>query len=452
MNALDAGMFFAENDTTPLQIGTVAVFEGPAPDHLDLVRQVFARLRLAPRCLQRVRTVPFHLAHPVWVDDRRFAMADHVLHTVVPEPGGPEELCDLAGRILERPLDLTRSPWEVWLVEGLAEDRWALICKVHHCMVDGLAGIDLMAVLLDTDPDWTPAPPRIWVPKPEPHAWTVLRGGVADRLKGFGRQATRLFLPALRDSVSVAGAVPGYVAQLAGPSTSALNGPAGTRRRWARTYVHMHDVDRIRRAFGGSVNDVVLAAVAHGFRDLLTARGMLDERSTVRAMVPVSVRSPDERGISSNRVSAVAVELPCAELDPHRRLRHVRTQMDGLKARDQAAGIDAFVRLLGAAPGLLAAAAHTALRLRQPLIQTIVTNVPGPSAPLYAMGRRMLEIDPYIPITAGVRISIGVVSYNGGLSFGITGDHDAFPDLNTLGSGIREGIDALLKEATAQAA
>jgi WS/DGAT/MGAT family acyltransferase len=374
-------------------------------------------------------------------------MKDHVLHASVPGPGGPEELCDLAGRILERPLDLTRSPWEVWLVEGLAEDRWAMISKVHHCMVDGLAGIDLLAVLLDADPDWTPAPPWIWTPEQEPHAWTVLRDGVADRLKGFRRQASRLFLPALRDSISVAGAVPGYVAQLAGPGTSVLNGPTGARRRWARAYVRLDDVDRIRRAFGGSVNDVVLAAVAHGFRELLSARGVLDEGSTVRAMVPVSVRSPDERGVPSNRVSAVAVELPCAELDPYRRLRRVRAQMDGLKARDLAAGIDAFMRLLGAAPGLLAVAAHTALRLRQPLIHTIVTNVPGPSAPLYAMGRRMLEIDPYIPITAGVRISVGVVSYNGGLSFGITGDHDAFPDLDTVCAGIRDGIDALLKEA-----
>ncbi|TDC85842.1 wax ester/triacylglycerol synthase family O-acyltransferase [Actinomadura sp. 7K507] len=447
MNALDAGMFFAENDTAPLQIGTVTVFEGPAPDYPDLVRQIFARLRLAPRCLQRVRTVPFHLAHPVWVDDQRFSVGDHVLRTLAAEPGGPEELRHLAGRILSGPLDLTRSPWEVWLVEGLADDRWALISKVHHCMVDGLAGIDLLGALLDTDPDWVPAQPRVWMPEPEPPAWAVLRGGIADRLKGFQRQATRLFLPVVRDSVSVAGAIPGYAARLAGSGMSSLNGPTGPRRRWSRAYAELDEVDRIRRTFGGSVNDVALAATAHGFRDLLDARGILDEKSVVRAMVPVSVRSSDERGVLSNRVSAVPVDLPCGEPDPLRRLQFVRAQMDDLKSRDQAAGLDAFLRLLGAAPGLLAAAAHTALRRRQPLIHTIVTNVPGPPIPLYVMGRRMLELDPYIPITAGVRISVGVVSYDGGLAFGLTGDHDAVPDLETLSAGIRDGIDELLKEA-----
>ncbi|TDB97063.1 wax ester/triacylglycerol synthase family O-acyltransferase [Actinomadura sp. 7K534] len=447
MNALDAGMFFAENDATPLQIGTVTVFQGPAPEYPELVRHVFARLRRAPRCLQRVRTVPFHLAHPVWVDDQRFAIEDHVLRATAPEPGAPEALRDLAQAVLSRPLDLTRSPWEVWLVEGLADDRWALIAKVHHCMVDGIAGIDLLGALFDIDPDRAPARPHLWIPEPEPPAWAVLRGGIADRLKGFERQAARLFLPALRDSAAVAGAIPGYAARLAGFGASSLNGPTGPRRRWSRTHAGLDEVDRIRRAFGGSVNDVVLAATARGFRDLLDARGVLGEESTVRAMVPVSVRSSGERGVPSNRVSAVPVDLPCGEPDPLRRLALVRAQMDDLKSRDQAAGPDAFVRLLGAAPGLLAAAAQLALRRRQPLIHTIVTNVPGPPIPLYAMGRRMLELDPYIPIAAGVRVSVGIVSYDGGLAFGLTGDHDAVPDLEVLSAGIRDGIDELLKEA-----
>lgn len=447
MNALDAGMFFAENDTTPLQIGTVTVFEGPAPDYPDLVREIFDRLRLAPRCRQRVRTVPFHLAHPVWVDDQHFAMNDHVLHAAAPPPGGPEELCELAGRILGPPLNLARSPWEVWLVDGLEGGRWAMISKVHHCMVDGLAGIDLLAVLLDTDPGWTPAEPRVWTPEPEPPAATVLRDGIADTLKAFGRQASRLFLPALRDTVTAVGAVPGYATRLMGSGASSLNGPTGQRRRWTRTYAGMDEIDRIRRTFGGSVNDVALAAAARGFRDLLETRGVMDEDSIVRAMVPVSVRSAGERGVPSNRVSAVPVDLPCGESDPLRRLHLIREQMDGLKSRNRAAGLDAFVKLAGAAPGLLAAAAHTALRLRQPLIHTIVTNVPGPPFPLYVMGRRMLEIDPYIPITAGLRISIGIVSYDGALWFGLTGDHDAVPDLETLCTGIRDGIDELLKEA-----
>ncbi|WP_235036500.1 wax ester/triacylglycerol synthase family O-acyltransferase [Actinomadura sp. K4S16] len=447
MNALDAGMFFAENDTTPLQIGTVTVFEGPAPGHAELEREIFARLRFAPRCRQRVRTVPLRLAHPVWVDDRRFRMADHVRHVEAPAPGGPEELQELAGDVLGRRLDLTRSPWEVWLVEGLRDGRWALISKVHHCMVDGLAGIDLLGVLLDAGPGWSPADPRLWTPAPEPSGRAVVRSAVADRLKGLGRQAARLFLPALRDSITVAGAVPGYAARLTGPGASSLNGPTVPLRRWSRTSAGLDEVARIRRAFGGSVNDVALAATASGFRTLLAARGELTADSTVRALVPVSVRSADERGVLANRVSAVLADLPCGEPDPVRRLRLLREQMDGAKSADQAAGLDAFLQLLGGAPGLFSVAAHTALRLRQPLVHTIVTNVPGPSFPLYAMGRRMLEMDPYIPIVAGLRVSVGIVSYDGVLSFGITGDHDALPDLRTLCAGIRDGVDELVKEA-----
>ncbi|MFI0411742.1 wax ester/triacylglycerol synthase family O-acyltransferase [Actinomadura sp. 3N508] len=446
MNALDAGMFFAENDTRPLQIGIVTVFEGPAPEFPDLVREIFARLRLAPRCRQRVRTVPLHLAHPVWVDDQRFTISDHVLHATAPAPGGPAELHELAGHILGRRLELSRSPWEVWLVDGLEDGRWALIFKVHHCMVDGLAGIDLLAVLLDPEPGWSPADPHAWTPEPEPPAWSLIRDGIADELKGFGRQASQLFLPALRDSAAVAGALPGYAARLWGTGAPRLNGPTGPARRWSRVGVGMDEVDQIRGAFGGSVNDVALAAAASGFRDLLAARGMLMEDSVVRAVVPVSVRPDGERGVLSNRVSAVLVDLPCGEADPLRRFRLVREQMDAWKAGGQAAGPDAFVNLLGGVPGVLAVAAHTALRLRQPLVHTIVTNVPGPPLPLYVMGRRMLELAPYIPIAVGLRISIGVVSYDGGLSFGVTADHDAVPDLGTLCVGIRDGIDELLKE------
>ncbi|MFD0899161.1 WS/DGAT domain-containing protein [Actinomadura sediminis] len=208
----------------------------------------------------------------------------------------------------------------------------------------------------------------------------------------------------------------------------------------------MDEVDQIRGVFGGSVNDVAPAAAASGVRGLLAARRMLTDDSVVCAVVPVSVRPDGERGVLSNRVSAVLVDLPCGKADPLRRFRLVREQMDAWKTGGRAAGPDAFVNLLGGVPGVLAVAAHTALRLRQPLVHTIVTNVPGPSLPLYMMGRRMLELAPYIPIVVGLRISIGVVSYDGGLSFGVTADHDTVPDLGTLCAGLRDGIGELLEE------
>lgn len=292
-----------------------------------------------------VRTVPFNLAHPVWVDDRHFTMEDHVRYTAVPPPGGPAELHALASRLLGGRLDLTRSPWQVWLAEGLPDGRWALISKVHHCMVDGLAGINLLTVLLDLTPRWAPAEPRVWMPDPEPSIGAVLRDGVLDGLKDFRRQATRLFLPAPRDSVATAKAVPAYAARLMGSGAPELNGPTVPARRWSRACARMDEVDRIRRAFGGSVNDVALAAATSGFRDLLAARGALAPGTVVRALVPVSVRSPGERGILANRVSALLCDLPCGEDDPLRRLRIVRDQMDGLKNSGQAAGLDSFVKL-----------------------------------------------------------------------------------------------------------
>ncbi|HEU5031420.1 MAG TPA: wax ester/triacylglycerol synthase domain-containing protein [Spirillospora sp.] len=398
MNALDAGMFFAENDTTPLQIGSVTVFEGPAPHYPDLVRQVPARLPFAPRRLQRVRTVPLNFAHPVWVGDQHFAIEHHVRHTALPAPGGAHELHEMAARVLGRRLDLTRAPWELWLVDGLEGGRWAAITKVHHCMVEGIAGIDLLTVLLDADETWSPAEP-------------------------------------------------GYALRLAGAGAPTLNGPTVPRRRWCRERSGMDEIDRIRRAHGGSVNDVALAAVSRGFRALPASRGVLTEDSTVRALVPVSVRTPGERGQLSNRVSAALVDLPCGQDDPVRRLQLVREQMDGVKGGGRAAGPDALVRLIGGVPALLAVTAHTALRLRQPLVQTIVTNIPGPPFPLYAMGHRMVELAPYIPIVAGLRISIGVVSYDGALTFGLTGDHDAVRDLEVVSGGIRAGIDELLAKS-----
>ncbi|HEU5023492.1 MAG TPA: wax ester/triacylglycerol synthase family O-acyltransferase [Spirillospora sp.] len=452
MNALDAGMFFAENATTPLQIGTVIIFDGPAPRYPDLARQVLARLPLAPRCLQRVRTVPLNLAHPLWVDDQRFAIEHHVHHTSLPAPGGARELHEMAARILAWRLDLTRSPWELWLIDGLEGGRWAAICKVHHCMVDGLAGIDLLTVLLDTDPACSPAEPEPWAPEPEPGSGALVRDGVVGALAGYGRQAVRLFYPALRDSATIARSVPFYAARLAGAGTPSLNGPIGPHRRWSRAHAGMDEIERIRRALGGSVNDVVLAAAARGFRDLLAGRGILTAESTVRALVPVSVRPPDERGRLSNRVSAALADLPCGEPDPVRRLERVREQMAGMKKGGRAAAPESFIRLIGGMPVLLALAARTALRLRQPMIQTIVTNIPGPQFPLFGMGHRMLELAPYIPIVGGARISIGVVSYDGGLTFGLTGDRDTVPDLEVLSAGIRAGIDELLLASDSVAA
>jgi WS/DGAT/MGAT family acyltransferase len=451
MSGIDAGLFFAENETTPLQIASVSVFDGPAPSYDEVVRAVVSRFAAMPRYRQRVCRVPLDLGRPVWVDDPHFQVLYHVRPTAVPAPGGTEELRNLAGRVLGQRLDLSRPLWEMWVVEGLTEGRWAIISKVHHCLVDGVGGSDLMTGLFDLTPEAPKAPPDALssrAAEPTPSGPALVLSGVVDTSV---EQLRRLVhLPSIVGHATGAatgrfvGGLPAYARRvLAGRGAPSLNGPNSPHRRWSWAEADLGEARRAGEILGGTVNDVVLAAVARGFRDLLAGRGALGEDTVVRTVVPVSVRSPDERGILTNRVSGVLVTLPCGEPDPVRRLDLVREQTTALKRSHQAAGPDAFLKVLGMAPNVLAVAAHTAVRLRQPLVHTVTTNVPGPDVPLYVLGRRLTAIYPYVPLAAGIRVVTGVVSYRDTLYFGITGDFDAMPDLEVLGGGIGRGLDEL---------
>jgi diacylglycerol O-acyltransferase / wax synthase len=453
MSSLDAGFFFAENDRTPLQVASVSIFEGEPPTYGDLVRLTLSKLPQVPKYRQRVRRVPFNFARPVWADDQHFHVMYHVRHTAVPSPGGPQELRNLTGRILAQRLDLSRPLWEMWLIEGLEGGRFALVIKLHHCMADGVGTIEMMDLLFDHTAGKRRSEERAelphWTPEPEPSALSLTLAGVRDTAAGSIRGAVRI--PALArglgEDISFAGGLPRYARRLLKSGAPSLNGPTSPHRRWSWVQADLDQVKQVRRALGGTVNDVILAAVAAGFRDLLRSRDVLSDEAVVRTMVPVSIRSPGEHGLLNNRVSAVLVNLPSGEPDPVRRLHLVHDQMEFLKDSHQAIGPDALVRFLGMAPELLATTVHTALLLRQPVIQTVTTNVPGPPNPLYLMGRKLVELYPYIPIATGFRVSIGIVSYLGQLFFGLTGDFDAMPDLEVLADGIRNGFDELMKEA-----
>ena len=454
MSTLDAGFFFIEDENTPMHVGSVAVFEGQAPSYGDLVRLLVAKLPDVPRYRQRVRTVPLHLGLPAWTDDPHFEILYHVRHTAVPPPGGAEQLRNLAGRVFAQRLDLTKPLWEMYLVEGLADDRWAIISKVHHCMIDGVAGWDLAALLLDTSPDAQLPPPSTWTPAAAPSTAGLLIGGLRDVVGAPLQQLARV--PALtasllnRQQMTAFGrGLPGTARRLGGRTARSLNGPSGPHRRWEWTQASLGEVKQIRTAFGGTVNDVVLAVITRGFRDLLDGRGELAAGQVVRSLVPVSVRTKAERGTLNNRVSAVLVNLPVGEADPARRLSSIRAQMDDLKNSRQAVGAQALTELAGfAAPTLLALGSRLAFRFPQPLMQTATTNVPGPRFPLYLLGRRMVEIHPYVPIASNIRTAVGILSYLDQLNFGINADFDAVPDIGVLSSGIRRGVDELLEHAT----
>src|SRR5687768_8751774 len=461
MSATDAGFYFAESENTPLHVGSVAVFDGPAPSYGDLVRLLLSKLPLVPRYRQRVKTVPLQLGRPLWVDDPHFQILYHVRHTAVPSPGGEEQLRNLAGRVLGQRLDLAKPLWELWLVEGLENGRWALISKVHHCMVDGIAGTDLMQLMFDLAPDATHEAPKEWTPRRTPSTLQVVGEAVTEAvthpLQGISSMpnvgsAVRTAKGIADSGRKLAQTVPSLAKQAITPTARSLNGPIGPHRRWAWTDGKFEEFKAVRTALGGTVNDVVLTAITGGFRDLLLGRGELSsEKLVVRSMVPVSVRRPGERNMQDNQVSAVFVDLPVGLPDPKDRLASIRGQMDEYKKTMQAVDARSIIAMGDyVAPTLLSMGVRAALQAGQFWCQAVTTNVPGPRIPLYVLGKRMVSAHAYVPIAGGTRCSIGIFSYLNTMTFGINADFDGYPDLDVLSTGIRRGLDQLLKIAGAE--
>ena len=449
MSPMDASFLHVEGPNNPMHIGGVSIFEGPAPPFERLEDMVSRKLALVPRYRQKVRFIPLGLGRPVWVEDPRFNLAYHVRHTALPAPGDEDKLRRTAARVFAQHLDRSKPLWEIWVVEGLSANRWALLSKVHHCMVDGVSATDLMTVMFDDEP--APPPEIGWEPAPEPtDAELVLRTLTHRTIDPYEQlRSVRAAIRAPRASLAKAGDVlrgMSSSARILRPlASSSLTGPVGPHRYWSTAQVRLSEVKRVRAALGGTVNDVVLAIVSGGLRDLLEARGEPVEDRTIRALVPVSVRPPDERGVYNNRVSAMFAELPVGILDPAARLQAVRRQMDGLKQSKQAVAGDVLTSLSGFAPPmLLALGARVMARSPSLGLQTGVTNVPGPQQPLQTLGRRLLESFPFVPLIGNVRISIAIFSYDGGLYFGVTGDYDSSRDIDILTNGVRRAIAELL--------
>ena len=457
MNLLDASFLLLEDASTPLHMGSVAIFEGPAPSHDEFHQLVRGMLPLSRRHRQKVRRVPFDLARPVWVDDSHFNLDDHLRRTVLPAPGDDEQLRLLVGRIMSQQLDRTKPLWELWVVEGLADGTWAQVNKVHHCMVDGLAGIDMTTLILDREPETSRPPPESWQPKPEPSHRQLIADAVGSHVTSSA-QSLRWAASALthpRQATTRIGATAKGAASLAGhgrPATAtSLTGPIGPHRRWTWSRASIEDVQAVRRAFGGTVNDVVLALVTRGFRDLLLSRGEPVDGVRLRSVVPVSIRRPGESR-SGNRVASMFAELPVDAVDPVRRLHAISAQVTHLKDAEQAAAGDDLIGLSGLAPPvLLAPTLQIATKLPQYSIATVITNLPGPPVPLYALGRGMLHLYPYVPLGWQVRIGVALISYVGTLHFGFTddhgftGDYDSTADLDVLRGGVEAGLTELIE-------
>lgn len=455
MSPLDAGFLDLEDEDphASLAIASVAVLEGPVPSQEELLTAMEERLPLVSRYRQKPRQVPFDLGRPVWVDDPNFELTHHVRRTAVPAPGDDDALCRLVARVMSQRLDRNRPLWEYWVVEGLAGRRWALISKVHHCMVDGISGVHLYDVLFDQAPDGPSTPPaQAWSPEPEPSTLRLTVDALLElalspveqlRLAGRALQAPQAtahrVVETARGLIALAGA-------LTPAAPSSLNGPIGRQRRYAVARARLADVIGIGRQARVSVNDVVLAAISGGYRALLQQRGEEPDAHTIRSLVPVSVRATGDEGVYDNRISLMLAFLPVHVADPAERLRAVHEHLTQLKASGEAQAGEAMTTLAKHEPfPPVSWGMRLAARLPQRSIVTVTTNVPGPRQPLYLLGRRMIEILPYVPIASRLRTGISVFTYCGEVTFGITGDYANAGGLDRMARAIEQGIQDLFR-------
>ena len=451
MSALDATFLYIENECNHMHIAVVAIFEGPPPRGDEIEEMIGSKLHLVPRYRQKVRFVPFDLGRPAWIDDPHFNLHDHVRHSALPSPGSDEQLRTLVGRVMSQKLDRAKPLWEIWVVEGLEGDRWAMLSKTHHCMIDGVSGSDLLSVLMDEAPEAEHPPSPPWTAAPRPSGRALLTDSIVDGLRqpveGLKILGKALRAPGrlLHDLSDLTEGLSTFRRLGETELESSLNGPIGPHRRWRWARTTIAEIKKIRATHGGTVNDVVLSAIALGFRALLLSRHEPVADRHVRSLVPVSLRHEDEHGHFDNRVSAIFADLPVGIEDPHQCLGAVREQMAELKAHHRPATAETLSSLSDLTPpALLALGARLFAGLEQHAVQTVTTNVPGPRQTLYAAGRRMLTAYPYVPLAGSVQIGVAIFSYAGDLNFGITGDYESAPDLDILAAGIEAGIAARL--------
>ncbi len=461
LTSLDASFLYLEEPDTPMHVGGVLVLESPRGglDHEDLIDLVRSRLPLVPRYRQKVVEVPGHLANPAWVDDPDFDVTYHVRRSALPRPGTEEQLLDLVARLTARPLDHSRPLWEMYLVEGLADDRIAIVTKTHPALVDGLGAIDIGQVILDDAPVPAdrPAPVDDWDPRRPPGPVAL----VWEAVEEYVQRPTAVLetaRTAAGDVRATAGrflGTAGTVLQALARTTvrpapaSPLNGSIGRQRRVAVARADLDDLKAVRKELGGTVNDVLLATVTGALREWLMSRGEPVIGSTsIRALVPVSVRgdSGDDEDASANRVSSFLLDLPVGESNPRVRLARIGYGMRGASQSGQSVGADTLVAISGFAPPTLhALGARAASGLSRRMFNLVVTNVPGPQVPLYAAGARMLEVFPVVPLARGQGLAIGLTSYDGTVYFGLNADRDSVRDVDVLADLIEQEVAQLVE-------
>ena len=447
LSGLDASFLHMERDGAHMHVASTIVFEGKAPTHAEFRDHIATRLHLVPRFRQKLRFVPFDQGRPVWVDDPHLNLDYHVRQTALPAPGSEEQLRNLAARIFSQQLDRTKPLWELWLVEGLDGDRFAIVGKSHHALVDGVSGVDITTVLFDLEPEpaGQPVRPPKWAPRPEPTDLKLLGDALRERATS-PKEIVRGFRAVLRGPRQVVRGV-GATGKMLGAGMAApptpFNVDIGPHRKVAFVRTDLGLLKEVKDEHGGTVNDVVLSVVAGALGNYLRARGHETDELEMRAMVPVSVRAQEEHGALGNRISAMMAPLPVYSEDPLERLRLVSETMGDLKGSGQAVGAEILTKITDFAPPTIASQAAR-LQPAQRFFNLVVTNVPGPQFPLYVLGRKMESIFPMVPLARRQALCIGIMSYNGQVNFGLIGDFDAMADLESFGLDLEAAIEEIV--------
>ncbi|HYM54128.1 MAG TPA: wax ester/triacylglycerol synthase family O-acyltransferase [Solirubrobacteraceae bacterium] len=456
LTALDSTFLHLEDRSTAhMHVASVMVFEGRAPTLQELVEHVVNRLHLVPRYRQRLSFVPLGQGRPVWTDDPHFNPYYHIRHTALPKPADDAALKRLAGRVFSQRLDRSKPLWEIWLVQSMSAERFALIAKTHHALVDGISGVDITTVLFDTAREPAPtAPASPWNAKPLPGPAKLLGEALLERTTVPGEmvrgaralvRAPRKAISQLKNALESVGAT--TLAGINAPAPpSPFNVDIGPHRRYTFLDADLAQFKAIKDSLGGTLNDVVLASVSLALGRYLRDHGHDTEGLVLKAMVPVSVRPQSQRGALGNQVAAMWAPLPVGVENPADCLQRIAKAMEDLKHSGQAVGAQVLTNLAGfAPPTILSQAAR--LQARQPFFNLVVTNVPGPQFPLYLLGRRLLVLYPVVPLAQRQALGIAVMSYDGHLGFGLLGDYDSLPGLEEIAEDLKWAVASLARAA-----
>ncbi|MGH7041932.1 MAG: WS/DGAT/MGAT family O-acyltransferase [Acetobacteraceae bacterium] len=445
LTTLDAGFLKAEDAdrNVSLAIGGLAVIEGPIPDRDALMATLAQRISACPRFGQRLRTRPFDIGAPEWVYDPRFDLGHHVRHIALPRPGDDRELFQLAADVISRRLDRDRPLWEIWIIEGLSDNRWAMLTKIHHCMADGIAATHMLAGLCDAGigESFASHIRAAKDAKAQGVSQTTWSLNPLSVLGGLWNASAAITATAARTALGAAEIAAGLLR----PTTTSLNGPITNLRRYSVARVPLADIAQVCRSFEVTINDVALAAITESYRNILIQRGEAPLPDALRALVPVSMRSVDALDKTDNRVSVMLPYLPVDEEHPIERLRMVHSRLDRTKSHGQRQAGHAFVTMANLIPFPVTAwAVRLLTRLPQRGVTTLATNVPGPRQPLQLMGQRVLSVFPVPPLAMQLRTGVAMLSYADDLFFGVLADYDAVADIDALARGIEVAVAHLV--------